>query len=146
MALLRTRCCPLLARPLQVIATSTSSGRSATSSNHQSFNTTPSSSLPSSAAPSPIVSPLDSQSSSGVSCSTPVSNPRVRAGLILPELADIWNTPPVTKEPTKRIVGARDLTANEYYEWLKGEEQKKKKKRRNAVRSEGERRKRKKKS
>ena len=86
-----------------------------------------SSSMPSSVSPSPIVSSLDSQNSSGVSCSTPISNPLVRAGLILPELADILTPLPPTKEPTKRIVGARDLTANEYHEWLKVEEGKKKK-------------------
>ena len=75
---------------------------------------------------SPIVSPLDSQNSSGVSCFTPTLNPLVRAGLIPPHLVDLLTTPPATKEPTKRITGARDLTANEYYEWLQEEEQKKK--------------------
>ena len=87
-----------------------------------------SSSMPSSASPSSIVSSLDSQNSSGVYCSTPISNPLVRAGLIPPELADILTPPSLTKEQTKWIVGSRDLTANEYYEWLKVEEGKKKKK------------------
>ena len=116
--------------------TSTSSGGSVASSPLPIEQSTPlssqlqcsSSSMPSSASPSPIVSSLDSQNSSGVSCSTPISNPLVRAGLIPPELADILTPLPPTKEPTKRIVGARDLTANEYHEWLKVEEGKKKKK------------------
>ena len=116
--------------------TSTSSGGSVASSPLPIEQSTPlssqlqcsSSSMPSSASPSPIVSSLDSQNSSGVYCSTPISNPLVRAGHIPPELADILTPPPLTKEPTKRIVGARDLTANEYYEWLKVEEGKKKKK------------------
>jgi len=69
---------------------------------------------------------LDSQNSSGVSCSTPTLNPLVRAGLIPPHLADLLTTPVATKEPTKHIIGARDLTANEYYEWLQEKEQKKK--------------------
>ena len=80
--------------------------------------------LSSSAAVSPIVSPIDSFSSSGVSCSTPVYNPLVRAGLIPAELADILSTPPATKKPTKWITGARELTADENYVWLRGEEEK----------------------
>ena len=79
------------------------------------------SSLSSISTVSPVFSLLDSQNSSGVSCSTPTLNPLVRAGLIPPHLADLLTTP-TTKEPTKRITGARDLTANEYYEWLQEEE------------------------
>jgi hypothetical protein len=74
---------------------------------------------------SPIVSSPDSQNSSGVSCSTPTTNPLVTAGLILPELADILTPPTLTKEPTKRIVGGRDLKLMSIM-WLKGEEEKKK--------------------
>ena len=84
------------------------------------------SSLSSISSPSPVVSPLDSQSTSGVSCSTPTLNQLVRVHLIPPHLADILTPPAVTKEPTKRITGARDLTANEYFEWLKEEERKNK--------------------
>ena len=75
--------------------------------------------------PPPMVSPIDSLSGSEVHCSTSTLNRLVVAGLIPSSLADILVTPPVTKEPTKRITGARDLTANEYYEWLQGEEKKK---------------------
>ena len=75
--------------------------------------------------PPPMVSLIDSLSGSEVRCSTPTLNPLVVAGLIPSSLADILVTPPVTKEPTKRITGARDLTANEYYECLQGEEKKK---------------------
>ena len=50
----------------------------------------------------------------------------MRAGLIPSHLADLLTTPPATKESTEHINGARDLTANEYYEWLQEEEQKKK--------------------
>ena len=46
------------------------------------------------------------------------------AGIIPLNLVDILCTPPVTKEPTKHITGARNPTANEYYEWLQGEEKK----------------------
>ena len=58
--------------------------------------------------------------------STPTLNPLFKAGLIPPDLVDILATPPTTIEPTKRITGARELTANEYYEWLQAEELKKK--------------------
>ena len=68
---------------------------------------------------SPIVSPWTPRS---VSCSTPTLNSLVRAGLIPPHLADLLTTPPATKQPTKHITGARDLTANEYYQWLQEEE------------------------
>lgn len=85
-----------------------------------------SSSLPSGVSPSPIVSSLNSQNSSGVLCSTPTLNPLLKAGLIPPDLVDILATPPTTTEPTKRITGARELTASEYYEWLQAEELKKK--------------------
>ena len=84
------------------------------------------SSLPSGVSPSPIVSPLTSQNSSGVLCSTSTLNPLVKAGLIPPDLVDILATPPTTTEPTKHITGARELTTNEYYEWLQAEELKKK--------------------
>lgn len=63
----------------------------------------------------PVVSHLDSQSRSGISCSTPTVNPLVWFLLNLQIYLTLllW-----TKEPTKCITGARDLTANEYYEWL----------------------------
>ena len=77
---------------------------------------TASSSEVSAVSPSPVVSPLDSQNSSGVFCSPPTLNPLVKAGLIPLDLVDILATPPTTSEPTKCITGARELTANEYYE------------------------------
>ena len=55
------------------------------------------SSLSSISSPSPVVSPLNSQSTSGVSCSTPTLNPLVRVGLIPPHLADILTPPAVTR-------------------------------------------------
>ena len=88
---------------------------------------TASSSEVSAVSPSPVVSPLDSQNSSGVFCSTPTLNPLVKAGLIPPDLVDILATPPTTSEPTMPITDARELTVNEYYEWLHAEELKKKK-------------------
>ena len=84
------------------------------------------SSLPSGVSPSPIVSPLSSQNSSGVLCSTTTLNPLLKAGLIPPDLVVVLATPPTTTEPTKRITGARELTTNEYYKWLKAEQLKKK--------------------
>lgn len=109
-------------------ATDTSSSNVSLSSIASSSSEVPSgnSSLPPAVTPSPVVSPIALQSSSGGTSST--VNPLVDAGLIPPHLADILSTPPVTKEPTKRITGARDLTAAEYYEWLKEEERKKKEK------------------
>ena len=79
-----------------------------------------------SSTPSPRVSSLSSQNSSGVLCFTPTLNPLLKAGLIPPDLVDILAIPPTATEPTKRITGARELTANEYYEWLQAEELKKK--------------------
>lgn len=68
------------------------------------------SSLSSIASPSPVVSPLDSQRTSSVSCSIPTLNLLVRAGLIPPHLADILTSPAVTKEHTKCITGVRNTT------------------------------------
>ena len=55
----------------------------------------------------------------------------VAAGLVPVDLADIFAPPPegaaASKKRTKRITGARELTANEYTAWLKEEERKKKK-------------------
>lgn len=109
-------------------ATDTSSSNVSLSSIASTSSEVPSgnSSLPPAVTPSPAVSPIASQSSSGGISST--VNPLVDAGLIPPHLADFLRTPPVTKEPTKRITGAKDLTAAEYYEWLKEEERKKKEK------------------
>ena len=70
-----------------------------------------------------------------LSTSTPVSfspivNPLIAAGLVPLDLADILVTPSedaaVSKKRTKRITGARELTANEYAEWLKEGDKKKK--------------------
>ena len=62
--------------------------------------------------------------------SSPIVNPLVAAGLVPADLADILATPSedaaASKKRTKRITGARELTANEYTTWLKEEEGKKK--------------------
>ncbi len=62
--------------------------------------------------------------------SSPIVNPLVAAGLVPLDLADILVTPSedaaVSKERTKRITGARELTANEYTERLKEDQRKKK--------------------
>ena len=62
--------------------------------------------------------------------SSPIVNPLVAAGLIPPDLADILAKPPedaaILKKRSKRITGARELTANEYAERLREEERKKK--------------------
>ena len=67
-------------------------------------------------------------SPSTVTCFSPV-NPLVAAGLIPEDLSDILITPPVdaavTKERTKRIVGARHLTADDYVQMVKDIENKK---------------------
>ena len=90
--------------------------------------------------PSPTVSPWCSQNSDGPSgqpeCpratstpvpSSPIVNPLVAAGLVL---ADILAPPSedaaASKKRTKRITGARELTANEYTARLREEERKKK--------------------
>lgn len=111
------------------------------------------SSVTSASTPSPTVSPWCSQSSlsSGVltstpidllaSCSLPVTpsssgmsspivNPLASAGLVQPDLADILSAPSedaaVAKKRTKRITGARALTANEYVKMLREDDRKKK--------------------
>ena len=58
-------------------------------------------------------------------------NPLVNAGLISQDLADILATPSkdaaaVAKQGLKRITGARELTANDYFEMLKERQSKKK--------------------
>ena len=67
-------------------------------------------------------------SPSAVTCFSPV-NPLVAAGLVPEDLSDILITPPVdaavTKERTKRIVGARHLTTDEYVQMVKDIENKK---------------------
>ncbi len=74
------------------------------------------------------VTPTITSSSSQTSFS-PV-NPLVSAGLVPEDLSDILVTPlsdaAVAKKRTKRIVGARHLTSDEYIEMLKSEEKKKK--------------------
>ncbi len=59
-----------------------------------------------------------------------VRNPLVSAGLIPDELSDILATPSadaeVAKTRTKRITGARYLTADEYHQMLKEDERKEK--------------------
>ena len=67
--------------------------------------------------------------SSSVSSFSPV-NPLVCAGLVPEDLSDILVTASsdaaVAKKRTKRIVGARHLTSDEYVEMVKSEERKKK--------------------
>jgi len=61
---------------------------------------------------------------------SPVVNPLVAAGLVLVDLADILAPPSedaaASKKHSKRITGARELTANEYTSRPKEEERKKK--------------------
>ena len=66
-----------------------------------------------------------------MSRASPVLNPLVDAGLISQDLADILATPSkdaaaVAKQVLKRITGARELTANDYFEMLKECQSKKK--------------------
>ena len=85
---------------------------------------------------SPLLLPHSSSTPLSSPQSSFVMNPLVAAGLVNPDLADIPATPPnnaaVTKQRVKRIVGARDLTSNEYTEMLRAdkkiEEEKKRKK------------------
>ena len=59
---------------------------------------------------------------------SPVVNPLVDAGLVSQALVDILATPSsdaVAKRRMKRIVGARELTANEYSEMLREDQRKK---------------------
>ena len=62
--------------------------------------------------------------------SSPIVNPLVSTGLVPPDLGDILSTPSedaaVVKKRTKRITGARALTANEYVEMLREERKKEK--------------------
>ena len=59
-----------------------------------------------------------------------VTNPLVAAGLVSPDLVDILAVPledaAVTKRKTKRITGARDLTASDYAEMLWEDKRRKK--------------------
>ena len=61
--------------------------------------------------------------------SLPIVNPLVSAGLVPPDLADTLSAPSedaaVAKKWTKRITGARALTANEYVEMLREDDMKK---------------------
>lgn len=109
----------------------TPSASSVTSTSTTASETTPSSvTLPSTTATSSI--PVTTPSSTSSATSTPFSpvNPLVAAGLVPETLSDILVTPPedaaVTKQRTKRIVGARHLTSDEYLQMLKDEEKKKK--------------------
>ena len=56
-------------------------------------------------------------------------NPLVDSGLVSPDLADILVTPAedaaVVKKRVKRIVGARDLTAEDYIAMLREDKRKK---------------------
>ena len=67
-----------------------------------------------------VSSILDTPSNSNTD---PIVNPFVAAGLISPDLADILVTPSgdaaVAKKRTRRIVGARDLTAEDYVGMLR---------------------------
>ena len=66
----------------------------------------------------------------GSSLGSPILNPLVVAGLVPEDLSDILATPPsgaaVAKKRTKRITGARNLTADEYVEMLRKDAEKKK--------------------
>ena len=76
--------------------------------------------------------PTSSAMTSPCTSSTPFSpvNPLVAAGLIPGDLSDILITPPedaaVAKKRTRRIVGARHLTSEEYTQMLRDEVRKKK--------------------
>ena len=73
----------------------------------------------------PLLLPHSSSTPLSSPQSSFVMNPLVAAGLVNPDLADIPATPPnnaaVTKQRVKRIVGARDLTSNEYTEMLRAD-------------------------
>ena len=75
------------------------------------------------------VTPTITSQSSSASPFSPI-NPLVAAGLVPEDLSDILITPAsdaaVAKKRTKRIVGARHLTSDEYVQMLHNEERKKK--------------------
>ena len=85
--------------------------------------------------PAPATSSVDTSTCSSVSVSSappmssPLTNPLVVAGLVPVELADILAEPPadaaVAKKRTGRIVGARELTANDYANMVRDSERKK---------------------
>ena len=114
MPLLRTRCCPLQAIPVCLQGKVQHLQMPSKSINHS--TPLPSSSLPFSAAPSPIVQPLDSQSSSDVSYSISVSNPLVRAGLIPPELADLKHMSPSLRWTFEQTQSIRKMSRPLFYE------------------------------
>ena len=70
-----------------------------------------------------------SASTSATSVSPTSTNPLVMAGIILADMADILTTPlpdaAMIRKRTKRITGARDLTANEYRDMLLKEKRRK---------------------
>ena len=73
-----------------------------------------------------VSSILDTPSNSNTD---PIVNPLVASGLISPDLADILVTPSgdaaVAKKRTRRIVGARDLTAEDYVDMLRKDKRRK---------------------
>ena len=73
-----------------------------------------------------VSSILDTPSNSNTD---PIVNPLVASGLISPDLADILVTPSgdaaVAKKCTRRIVGARDLTAEDYVGMLRKDKRRK---------------------
>ena len=73
-----------------------------------------------------VSSILDTPSNSNTD---PIVNPLVASGLISPDLADILVTPSgdaaVAKKRTRRIVGARDLTAEDYVGMLRKDKRRK---------------------
>ena len=75
------------------------------------------------------VTPTITSQSSSASPFSPI-NPLVAAGLVPEDLSDILITPAsdaaVAKKRTKRIVGARHLTSDEYVQMIHNEERKKK--------------------
>lgn len=97
----------------------------------------------------PPTSSFSQPSASLASPHSSSSNLLVAAGLISPDLADILATPPdntaVSKQRVKRIVGAWDLTSNEYVEMFRRDKKRRKilkKKRRRGRKQENVKRKR----
>lgn len=84
------------------------------------------------ATPPPVNTSRDASTTDSPSSGSRFSpvNPLVVAGLVPEDLSDILVTPSsdaaVAKKRTKRILGARHLTSDEYIEMLKNEEKKKK--------------------
>ena len=87
-----------------------------------------------------VSSILDTPSNSNTD---PIVNPLVASGLISPDLVDILVTPSgdaaVAKKRTRRIVGARDLTAEDYVDMLRKDKRRKEEAEKEKQRKEEER-------